>query len=482
MENKSIKKNFIYNLILTSLNLIFPLVTSPYLSNILGPTNIGKVNYATSVVSWFTLFAAFGIPRYGIREIARSRDNKKDLTNVFWNLLLIQFILSIIAIIIYLIIIFNVKVFKEDLVLYILMTMTIILNIFSIDWFYQGIEEYGYVTIRNISVKLISLALIFLMIRKHDDFLLYAVINIFALGFNNILNYAHTKKYIDKKIYEIKIKFYLKELKMYFLTTLVITLYTQIDQIFVGTYSQTDLAYYMRSKMVLNVGFGVVNSIVTVLIPRTAYLIENDYEKYSEIVNDSINYIYILALPGFFGILLLSKQIMLLLGGESFLPATYSLNIISISIIINSIGGWQVNQILLPHRKETLAFNTQFFAAIISFVLNAIFVPKFSYIGAAVIWIFVETFLAIIVAIFIKISCKGINIKYINKSMLKYLIASIMMSIPILIIRNIFTSSMLIILLSLIVSPIVYFTVIILLKDKLVTDVIKGMSQKYLHR
>ena len=92
MEQKSVKKNFIYNLILTTVNMIFPLITAPYLSNVLGAENIGKVNYATSIINWFVLFAAFGIPRYGVREIARNRDDKKKLSMSFWNLIFIQFL------------------------------------------------------------------------------------------------------------------------------------------------------------------------------------------------------------------------------------------------------------------------------------------------------------------------------------------------------------------------------------------------------
>ena len=162
MKVKSMKKNYIYNLILTVVNMIFPLVTAPYLSFVLGAENIGKVNYATSVVTRFTLFAAFGIPRYGIRGIPRKRNNRKKLSTSFWNLLLIQGILSIVAIGVYLLIILNISIFKQDLALYAMMIITIVLNIFSIDWFYQGIEEYGYIAIRNLMLKVISIILIFL--------------------------------------------------------------------------------------------------------------------------------------------------------------------------------------------------------------------------------------------------------------------------------------------------------------------------------
>ncbi|MBS5924670.1 flippase [Clostridium perfringens] len=481
MKVKSIKKNYIYNLIFTTINMIFPLITAPYLSRVLGVENIGRVNYANSIVSWFVLFAAFGIPRYGVREIARNRDKRKELSNSFWNLFLIQFVLSIISILIYLVMIFNVSIFKENIQLYILMVIMIFLNIFSIDWFYQGIEEYGYITARNIMVKLISLALIFLIVRQKENYILYALINIIGVSFNNILNYFNIRKYIDKKIYKIKFFYYIRELRVYFLTTLIISIYTQLDQTFVGSISQKDLAFYIRSKTVQSVGISVVNSLTTVFIPRTAYLIKNNYNEYKNIIKKSINYIYILAFPCVAGIFLLSRETMFLLGGEAFLPATISLKIISIVILLNSIGTWQVNQILLPKNKEKLSLNIQISVAIFSIILNIILIPRYSYIGAAITWVLSETFLVIVEGIFIKYKFKDLYINYISVEAIKYLISTIIMSIIILIIKNLINNNLVIIALSIIIGVLTYLISLILLRDKFITQIIIQTKNKYIN-
>lgn len=480
MKVKSMKMNYLYNLILTTVNMIFPLITAPYLSYVLGAENIGKVNYATSIASWFVLFAAFGIPRYGIREIARNRDDRKKLSSSFWNLLLIQFTLSILAIIVYLIVILNFKSFNTDLKLYLIMIIMIVLNIFSIDWFYQGIEEYGYITGRNIIVKIISLILIFLMIKEKEHYLLYALINILGLSFNNVLNYLNIKKHIDKKIYNIRFIYYIKELRVYFITTIIIALYTQLDQIFVGALSQKDLAFYLRSKTIQGVGISIVNSLITVFIPRTAYLINNNYEEYKNIVNKSVNYIYILAFPCVAGIFLLAKEVMVLIGGQEFLPAARSLQIISILVLVTSIGTWQVNQILIPNKYEKMALKIQVIAAIVSITLNIILIPKYSYLGASVTLVITETFLVIIESIFIKLRCKEINVKYINMSCIKYLIATLLMSSIIVFIKNIGNSDLSIIFISLVSSPVLYFGSIVLMKDIIVTEGINQVKNKYI--
>ncbi len=478
MKQKSIKKNFIYNLILTSTNMVFPLITAPYLSLILGAENIGKVNYATSMINWFVLFAAFGIPRYGIREIARNRDNKKNLSMSFWNLICIQILLSLVAIVVYLIMILNIDYLGNDINLYLIMMLMIILSIFSIDWFYQGIEEYGYITIRNVIVKILSIVLIFIMVKYKEDYLIYATINILGLSFNNILNYINAKKYINKKIYKFKIIYYLKELKIYFFTTLIIAMYTSLDQVIVGNYSPKDLAYYIRSKNVQAIGMNITNSIITVFIPRTAYLVKKDYNEYKKVIQASINYIYILALPCIVGICFLSKEIMLLLGGKEFLPATTSLQIISILILINSVGGWQINQILIPHRLEELAFKIQTIGAIISFILNMILVNKYSYIGASWVWVITELFLAITVAIFIRKKCTNIKIQYLNKSLVKYLISIILVALSICIIKSLINNYILIIIISILICPVIYFGNIIILKDEIIMDMIYGIKNK----
>lgn len=474
VKSKSIKKNYICNLILTSVNLIFPLITSPHLSTVLGAENIGKVNYATSIVNWFILFASFGIPRYGIREIARNRDSKKKLSMSFWNLILIQFILSSIAIVIYIIMILSINKFKSDLALYFITMLMILLSIFSIDWFYQGIEEYGYITIRNIIFKIISILLIFTMIKDKDNYYIYAGINVFGLSFNNILNYLHARKYVYKKMFEFRLIYYLKELRVYFFTTLIIALYTQLDSILIGYKSKTDLAYYVRSKTIAGIGMSITNSVVTVFIPRTAYLIEKDYHTYRRIIQKAINYIYILALPCIVGIYMLATEIIYLLGKSEFIPAVPSLKIISVLILINCVGGWQINQILIPHRLEKVAFRIQCIGALMSFSLNLFLINKFSYIGGAITWVITEITIAIMSAMLIRKKCSNIRINYLNQSFIKYMISSIIMSILIIIVKMITLNYNYRIILSITLGPIVYFGIVFLLKDQIAMDIKKS--------
>jgi O-antigen/teichoic acid export membrane protein len=257
-ENKSVKKNYIYNLILTFLNLFFPLMTSPYVSKVLGANNIGKVNYAMAVSNWFILIASFGIPTYGIREIARTKNNKEELSKTFWDLLIIKGIFTLGVLIIYSCLIIIVPGFYSEFKLFSLMNLLIILNIFTIDWFYQGIEEYSFITIRSIIIKIFSLVLIFFMIKQRNDYTIYAFITIFATAFSNVLNYLHSKKYVDYIRHKIRFRKYISELKVFFLSTLVISVYSQLDQVILGSLSSAkELAFYVRSKQITSIGMSL---------------------------------------------------------------------------------------------------------------------------------------------------------------------------------------------------------------------------------
>lgn len=478
MKQKSIGKNYIYNLTLTALNLAFPLITASYLSYVLGAENIGKVNYATSIVNWFIIMASFGIPRYGIRAIARSRDSKENLSKTFWNLMIIQGVLSLISIGIYILVILKVGRFESELQLHLLMVLMLLLNAFSLDWFYQGIEEYGYITVRSILFKIVSIVLMFLLIQEKEDYILYALINIIGISLNNVLNFIHCRKFVHRKIYELNIWYYIKELKIYFVTTIVIAIYGSLDQLFIGTISPQELAYYVRSKTLLGVGTSITNSVITVLIPRSAYLMENNYEEYKRIIQQSINYIYLLGFPCVAGIFVLAKDAMILLGGKEFIPATGSLRIISVLIVVTAIGTWQVNQILLPYKKEKLALNIQMAAAVFSVVLNIILIPKYSYIGAAITWTLTETLLVIVEGIIIHKQFKDISIRYINPSVIKYFSASCFMGLVVIGIAGSISNTFITIIVSVIVAPLVYFGSILILKDEVVLGMMSGIFKR----
>lgn len=480
MKEKSIKINYLYNMILTCLSLLFPLITAPYVSRILGADNLGKVNFATAFVNWFVIISAFGTATYGLRETAKIKNNRDKLSKLFSELLVIKIITTLIVILIYFVIIFNIEKFYLELDLYLIFSLNIILNIFTIDWFYQAIEDYKYITLRSIIFKIISILAMFIFVKKQENYIIYGAISVFALSFSNILNYIYSKNFVSVKLKNINIKRHFKKLFVFFLSSLVISCYTILDQVVVGfLVSDSAVAFLSRSKQVVSIGQSVTNALSTVLIPKAAFYYENDKKKYKQLIKDSINYIYILALPCTVGIFLLSNEIMLLLGGKTFVQGSSLLSIVALNVFIVSLGTWNYNQIILPTNNENFGVKVQITMAIVSVVSNFILVPQFGYIGAGISLVLAESSGTIIGIIY---THKLQKYKVFTEEFFKYFISTFFMALIIIAVKTINFNYFITIVISLVVSPLVYFIILIILREKNILQLILLIKNKILEK
>ena len=189
----SIKKNFVINGIKIFFNLLFPIITFPYISRILGPVGIGKITFATSIINYFLLFTNLGIPLYGIREIARTRENKLELSKSFSEILFLNLLTTIFGMIIF-ILFLNIDLLGNDVRLFQVMSLNIIFTFIGVEWYFQGIENYNYITKRSVFFKIISLILMLMLIKRKEDIVIYAGILILALVGSNILNFFKAKR------------------------------------------------------------------------------------------------------------------------------------------------------------------------------------------------------------------------------------------------------------------------------------------------
>ena len=479
-KGKSIKRNFIFNFLLNIFNILFPLVTSPYVSRILGADNLGKNNFAISLSGWFLLFASFGIPNYGIREVAKVSKNKELLSKTFSELFIINFFSTLISLGIYLIFIFvNLKT-RNEIDLFLVVGVTIILNIFSLDWFYMGIEEYRYITLRSLFVKFICIISIFLFVKKREDYIIYAAINVLALSFSNILNFRYSKKFVKFYIKNINLKRHINKLIVFFISVFVISIYNQFDQVFLGMFSTNkSVAFYSRARQIYSIVLTITLSISTVLLPKLSYLCENDFKSYKILLRKSIDYIYIISIPAVFGLLMLSKDIMWFFGGKEFEQAYLTLSIVSVLIFVVAIGTWQYNQLFLPLGYEKFALKAQIIMALVSLSLNFILVPKLSNIGASMTIVCAEVIGTIYAIGYAKLKVKEVKIAYLTKSFYKYIFSSICMTLIILIIKYVNLGHAFNIVLSIVVSPIIYFSILYLIKEQVAIEFIRYFSNKF---
>ncbi|WP_340033560.1 flippase [Paenibacillus sp. FSL E2-0202] len=473
MQKKSLVRNFIYNLIYTGLNLLFPLITAPYVSRVLGATNLGKVNFASTVVNWFVLFAAFGVTTYGVREVAKIKKKGKDLDKLFSEIFIINGVLSIIVTIIYLYVIFNVKEFNSEFSLFLIMSLSIILNMFSIDWFYQGIEEYRYITIRSTVFKVISLICIFLFVKEEGHYVIFGLISILSTSLSGILNFIYSRKFVKIQLRNTNFTKHFKPLSIFFVHTFIVNIYTNLDQVLLGfLVNSKSVAFMNRSNVVINMAISVSTSISNVTLPRASYYRENNNEKFRNLLSQVPNYILWITIPITVGCMCYASNIMYILGGKEFLETTVLLQIMSIMIIFSPLSTFLQYQVLVASGKEKLGLYCAVTTSLLSLGLNIILIPVIGLIGAGIVRVVSEFFAVGLRYYIAKKKLNYIEVEFINKSTVTYLLAALIMGGVGLLVQITIPDLLLSFLVGIVLGGVIYLAVLVIMREQITMFII----------
>ena len=336
IEKNSIKKNFFMNVLLTLSTFIFPLITFPYVSRVLTPIGTGKVAMATSFIQYFVMFAMLGIPTYGVRAVAKVRDNREKLTKTVHELLIISGITSLIAYVILFACIPTIPKLAAEKPLYYLMSSTILLNCIGIEWMYRGLEQYTYITVRSIIFKFIALVAMFLFIHNQGDYIIYAATTIVASSLSYVLNFVNARKYIDMKWvggYDFKPHF--KAVAIFLAMAVATTVYTHLDTVMLGFMTtDTDVGYYNAAVKIKNVLVSIVTSLGVVLLPRASYYVETNRMKEFKIISaKALDFVMVAALPVTVYFIYFARQGIMLLSGEAYMGSIQPMQILMPTII-----------------------------------------------------------------------------------------------------------------------------------------------------
>ena len=237
MENKihSVKYNFVMNFILTASQIIFPLITFPYVARVLLASGNGKVSFAASVTNYFVMVASLGIPTHGIRACAKVRDDKEKLSKTVHELFVINCVMTAIVVITFLLCVFYIPKFRVEKTLFLINGVGIVLNVFGMNWVYQALEQYDYITVRSIAFKILSIILMFLLVHQPSDYILYGGITVFAGVGSNTLNFIRLRKILSfKYIGDYNYKQHFKPISILFAQSLAVSVYTNLDTVMLG--------------------------------------------------------------------------------------------------------------------------------------------------------------------------------------------------------------------------------------------------------
>ena len=475
-KEKKLFSNYIYNTIFTCLNLLFPIITLPYISRIIGVDGIGKVNFSNSIVNYFLMIASLGIPLYGVREIARVRNDKEKLSNTFSEIFSINILSTIFCIISYYLMIFNLNYFNTDKMLFIVSGFSLILNIINLDWFYQGIEEYRYIAIRSSIVKMTSIILLFIFVKNRNDYITYAFINVLAISGNNVINAFNVRKNIKISFKNLDIKKRIKPIAILLSIQIAINIYANLDTTMCGILAgQASVGYYSNAVKINRIIVTVVISISTILLPRLSFYAENNnMEKFNEIVDKVFKIILFISLPIMIGVFFISKEIMLIMFGEQFISAVNTLKILSPLIVVLSIGNLFGTQVLIPLGKEKKLLISVVLGSITNFALNLLLIPIYKQDGAAFATVVAETMIMIVQVYFAK---RFIKIKINVNEILNIIITNVLMIICLIMINKVINNIFVNFALSVIIGGSVYIVLNLLLKNNILIEVINKFKK-----
>jgi O-antigen/teichoic acid export membrane protein len=386
-QQKSLKLNFIMNAILTMSSFIFPLITFPYVSRVLLPVGTGKVSFATSLISYFSMLAQLGIPTYGIRACAKVRDNREQLTRTAHELLFINLVMNVISYALLIGALLFVPRLQEERTLYVIVSLTIILTSIGMEWLYKALEQYTYITIRSIIFKFVALVAMFLLIHEQKDYVIYGGITIFAASASNVFNLINVHRYIDlKPVGNYNVKRHLKPVAVFFAMACATTIYTHLDTVMLGFMAtDEDVGYYNAAVRIKTILVSIVTSLGTVLLPRASYYVQNGLmDEFRRITRKAINFVFLLASPLMLYFMLFAKQGIYFLSGSAYEGAIIPMQIIMPTLLLIGITNILGIQILVPMGKEKVVLYSEIAGAIVDVIINALLIPQYGSSGAAI--------------------------------------------------------------------------------------------------
>jgi O-antigen/teichoic acid export membrane protein len=463
---KSLKVNYIFNMLNTVTSLLFPLITFPYASRIMLADGIGQVNFFQSIIQYITLLTCLGIPMYAIRKIASVRDDTVERNKVATEILLLHASLSIMGYVIVALLAAFVTDIQVDIPLFLILSLTIFFTAIGCEWFYQGIEDFKYITIRGLIVKIIAVILLFALVRTKEDILWYAGYLVFGTLGGNVFNFIRLRKFISfRKLpwRELHPLVHLKPALHIFVLNLVVSLYVNLNSVMLGFMSDTTSVGLFTAAT--NVLLSLVSALGTVMLPRLSNLISTGQkDKFNELAQKSITVVMALTLPLTAGLIMTAKYLIPLFCGNSYEPAILTLQIISPIIIMIGISNVLGIQILYPQRQENKVILCTALGALVNLVLNIWLIPRYAQDGAAVSTLLAETMVTFSM---IFIGKKYIPIRWKNKSFLHYFVATCLMTLALFFVSDLFESSIINFSFSIAIGILIYGFYLFFVKESL---------------
>ena len=386
--SSSIKKNFGYNLILTLCGYIFPLITYPYISRVLGVQNIGICNFVDSIINYFVLFSMLGIGSYGVREIARVKNQEERKNIVFSNLISFNIATTILAIILLLVCTITIPKFTEYRPFLLVGVAKLFFNVFLIEWFYQGIQNFRFITIRSLIVRIIYVVSIFLFIKAPEDTLLYFILTTGITIVNALINWFYSKHFVKLSFRKLDWHLFFIPIMTFGYYRVLTSMYTTFNTVFLGfTSGDIEVGYFATATKLYTIIMSVLSAFTTVMVPKVSELMhEGQTVKLQWIADQTLSVISAISLPIIIYSQFCSAEIIHVIAGPGYAGAIKPFRIVILMLLIIGAEQILIQQFLMASTKNKPIFIVSTCGAVVGIGLNLLLTPALASVGAAIAW------------------------------------------------------------------------------------------------
>lgn len=482
MNKKKLTINYILNLSYQIIALIIPLITTPYLSKVLGASGVGEYSFTYSLANYFTMLAALGFGTYAQREIAKLQNDKKKISITFWEIFIVKMITTIISISINVLFI-KLGVYGNYNILMIWWNILIISTGIDINFLFQGLEEFGKIVYKNLAVKIISLILIFIVVKNPDDVWKYIVIYSASILIGNISMWGYCKKYL--------VSINIKDMKPYkhigpsiklFIPTIATSLYAYLDRTMIGLLADNpdfENGCYEQAEKIVKMATTIIISLGTVMIPRNTNLYnEGKIDQLKNNIYFASRYVWAIGIPIMFGVIALSDYIVPWFLGSEFTKSGMIMRLLSPLTVFMGFSNVFGLQYLLPVKKDNQWSIAIMIGLAVNIIVNSILIPKYFSFGASIGTIAAEGTVTIVMAFMTR---KFVSIKKILLSAKNYILSAAIMYIVVYVSKDYLIQNFINTLILVAGGGTIYFGILYLLKDSFVNAILNTIN-KYIKK
>ena len=476
MSKKSITENYLYNLAYQLLAIIAPLVTTPYVSRVLGVANIGIYEYTVTITNFFILFGSLGLNLYGQREIAYHQDNSEYRSKIFWELFTLRAIMILISIILFLI---SVVLFSKYSIYYMILLINILSSIFDSSWLFQGMENFKVTVTRNFISKLLGILLVFVLVRSESDLWLYFMCLSFPLLLGNMSMWVRVSKLVGRPV--ISVSNSLRHIRLtleMFIPQIAISIYTLLDKSMLGlmTDNIAEVGYYGQAEKIIKLTLTIVTAMGIVMLPRIAsHFANNDTKEIKYHINRSLKLVYFLAFPMIFGLIGISSGFVPWFFGDGYAKVVPLMIIISPIILLIGLSNVIGVQYLLPTKHQKEFARSVIYGSVVNFFLNLVLIMKFQAYGTSIATVCGELVVTVTQFYFVR---HDISFLENFKSGIRYLFSAIVMFVVVVLLGKVLKLSFISTMIQIVVGGSIYIGILFLIRDKFISNIISIILNK----